>query len=456
MARIKRNNYTRRFSPSNPFMEGAPIGSSYQETFQWEEAIVIDVVVNDSHQEYDPDGYNVGAVRFRFINSAAVTADTYLDWAFPLDANVTDYPLINEVVLVLPALNRFYYNKAMNTSNRVTAQALFGLNDSLKSRPSDRQRTSEVNRIDDGGAPIKQDEASESDRLGEEFKDLEKVFRLRSNEGDIIYEGRSGHSIRFGSNQLVNQSPTLLLRCGPNPIAEKSVDTEFGLINENVDSDLSSIWMVADMVVPLTFATVDLETHFQSMEEKPTTLEGNQIIINSGRIVLNSKTDRLLVSTFLGTSFTTKDDHTVDADKNYRSFARINREIQTGENYLIKIGADYLLEVAGDKTSTIQGATIHTTVGNHSIIADKIFIGSLSNQSEPLVLGDQLREFIDQFLNIFITNAPAFTLPTIGIGPLSPGVLSQITSLRSQYGTAAKGSAQTQGFLSENNFVTRE
>ena len=115
----------------------------------------------------------------------------------------------------------------------------------------------------------------------------------------------------------------------------------------------------------------------------------------------------------------------------------------------------YYDESPGDSTQ-VEGATVHRTGGDHSIIADKIFIGTLDDESEPLVLGEQLRDFIDQFLAIFVNNAPAFTLPTIGIGPLSPGVVEQIKKLRRDFGTTGKGRAQEQGVLCGNNFVTRQ
>jgi hypothetical protein len=433
MSRIIRTNNTFRFSPPNPFLGGAPIGTTYQETLQVEEAIVVDVVTNDTHPDYDTDGYNVGAVRFRFIGSAAFRADISLDWAFPLEANVTDYPLLNEVVLVTPALNRFYYTRKLNITNRVTAHALFGLNDNLKAPQTSGQSAAEMGRVDDGGAPIKKNPKAETDRLGEKFVDKETVLRLRAQEGDIIYEGRSGHSIRFGSSFEDGQSPTVLIRCGPNPSAEKSVeDSEFALVDEDIDLDLSSIWMVADKTVPLTFATVEAETHFRSMDEKPTTLDGNQIIVNTDRLVINTKGKKLLVSTFLGTHFTTLQDHTVDTEKNYKSFALVNREVQTGENYLIKVGVDYLLEAGGDKTSIINGKTVHDTVGTHAIRAEKLFLGTLKDESQPLVLGEELRELLLQFVDAHLNNAAAHTLPTIGIGPLAPGTVAALTAVKAK------------------------
>ena len=79
MTRITRQNHTSRFTPGNPFHAGASMGTTYQETLQWEEAIVVDVVVNDNHPDYDEDGYNVGTVKFRFIGSSALAADADLD-----------------------------------------------------------------------------------------------------------------------------------------------------------------------------------------------------------------------------------------------------------------------------------------------------------------------------------------------------------------------------------------
>ena len=457
MARRVYSHNIFRGQRNQPFGQSLQVGTTYQETFQFEESVVVDVVVNDTHPAYNAQGDNVGVIKFRFINSQQYLPDDSLNEAFPFFANLSDYPLLNEIVYVFRALNRWYYMTKFNTTNKVTAQALFGLNTKLGPIKSDSKDSQQKTEIADGGAEIREDPIAKEARLGEVFQDKENVFRLRHQEGDIIYEGRSGHSIRFGSNQDEDQAPNMLIRIGPNPDPEVSVDdSECALVDEDINADLSSLWIVSNQVVPLTFATVDSDTHFESVDEKPGTLDGNQIIINSDRLVLNTKRDKLLVSTFLGTNFTTLQDHTVDADKNYKSFAGINREVRIGQDYLITIGRDYLLSIEGDKTSKIVGATVHQSDGNHSIVADKIFIGSLNDQTEPLVLGEQLRDFIDQFLNIFIRNAATLTLPTVGVGPLNPAVVAQIVQLRSQFGTTTKSSAQSQGFLSTNNFVTRE
>ena len=440
MPRVKRYNYTRRTTPKNPFLRGQSIGTEYQETFQIEEAVVLDVVVNNDHPDYDDDGYNVGAIRFRNIYSNVDRSENELSWAFPLEANITDYPLLNEVVLIINLLDRFYYSRKLNVTSRVTSQPLFGLNDRIKPQETTQETTQTYSEVSTGGNPTRAGEQEEADILGNDFQEIPSVSKLRPEEGDIIYEGRTGQSIRFGSNIDTGLAPNVLIRCGPNPTAEKSVETKYGLISEDIDLDLSSIWMVADQVVPLTFSTVDAKSHFISIEDKPTTLDGAQIIINSDRVVLNSKRDRILATSFFGTHFSTFQDHTVDAEQNYKSFAGQNREINVGVDYLLSIG----------------GNTVHTSEGNHSIIADKIFIGSLDNEDQPIVLGNVLREFIEEFLDIIMKNSASFTLPTVGIGPLNPAVTAQITALRAKYATTSKEGSQKQGFLSTNNFVTRE
>lgn len=450
--RVKRNNFTSHKPLGNPFFERT-IGTSYQETFQIEEAVVVDVVVNDGHPEYDvTDGYNVGAVRFRFITSNAFQPDSELNWASPLETNITDYPLLNEIVMVIPALNRFYYSRKLNVSNRVTSHPMFGLNDSLKTRQTSDEK---IDDYQSAVSPKRVNAQAEADRLGEVFEEKDSVFRLRAQEGDITYEGRFGQSIRFGSTPENDQAPTVLIRCGPDPKGKPNIESRFGLVDEDLNLDLSSIWFLSDQKIQLDFATVGSENHFISMDEAPTNLEGNQIVVNTDRLILNTKGGRLLVSTFLGTHFSSRGNHTVDTDKDYRSFTGVNRLLRITKNYEITVDADYLLRVKGDKTSDVAGTTIHRTVGNHSIVGERIFIGSIDDEGDPLVLGDRLRDFIDQFLNIFISNAAFFTIPTIGIGPLNPGVLAQINLLRERFGTAIKTDAQDRGFLSSKNFVTR-
>lgn len=448
--RTKYLNNTFRGSLKNPFQSGLQVGTRYIETFQFEPAVVVDVITNDSHPEYSEDGYNVGTIRFRFLHSQENRPEESLNVAFPIDANCTCYPLLNELVLVFPSLNRFYYTNIFNTSNRPTAQPIFGIKEDTDELESDQARNKNYDENASGGAP-QADEETESDTLGDRFVDKDDVFRLRAQEGDIIYEGRSGNSIRLGSNLDRNQSPNILIRVGPNPTPDKSrEDSPFALVDENIDRDLSSIWMVSNQTVPLTLATVNDETHFRSLGQRPSSLDGNQIVVNTDRIVLNTKQDKLLVSSFLGTHFSTLQDHTVDAAKNYKSFVGVNREVEAGQDYLITTGRNHRITVGGELLINVSGKTEHTSKQTHSIVGRKIFIGSLSDESEPQVLGEQLRLILLELVDAHLNNAASHVLPTIGIGPLAPGTVAALQRVRSKL-------LQTKSapFESITNFVSK-
>jgi hypothetical protein len=448
--RKKHINYLHRSILKNPFHLGMDVGTRFTEIFQWEPAVVIDVVTNDQHPEYAEDGYNVGVIKFRFIESQDIRPEESLNYAFPIDANVTRYPLKNELVFVVPALNRFYYTTVFNISNRPTAHAIPELRAETGPPQTRRDLSKQYDENSSGGAPIKNDTSTDA-ALGKTFKDKENVFRLRSQEGDIIIEGRTGQSIRLGSNPDKDHAPNMLIRVGQSQTPKTNIpNSPFALVDEDINGDGSSIWMVTDQVIPLTFATVNDQTHFRSMEQKPSVLSGRQIVINTDRLVINTRRDRLLVSTFLGTHFSTLQDHTVDAAQNYRSFVGKNRQIEAQQDYLITLGRDYLLKVGRNFRSDVQGKTEQVSSGTHAIVGKRVYIGSLSNDEEPLVLGEQLRKLLLEFVDAHLNNAASHVLPTVGIGPLAPGTIAALQRVREQL-VAAKAAP----FESRDNFVTK-
>lgn len=257
LQRTKNNTSREAFNPFAP--QGAGGAFTHIETSQ--EAIVVDVVVNDAHPEYAKDGYNVGAIQFRFIHSNQYREQGTLNWALPIDANLTEYPLLHEIVIVTKALNRFYYTKKLNTSSRVTAQPLFGLNEELS--PPDNS-TKKVEKYQSSTVNPKKDDTAVKNKLGKKFVDRDNVNRLRHDEGDVILEGRSGQSMRLGASWKTgtlftskdeDQSPNLLFRVGQSPKVKPSINGPLGLVTEDINTDATSLWLVSDQIVPLDFST---------------------------------------------------------------------------------------------------------------------------------------------------------------------------------------------------------
>jgi hypothetical protein len=408
--------------PQNPFStETQSGGQTHIETTQ--EAVVVDVIVNDSHKGYSKDGYNIGAVKFRFLKNNHYRDTADLNWALPMDTNITSYPLLDEIIVVTQALNRFYYTKKINVTSRVTAHPLQGLNDELSPSPSTGANKA-ANYQNSTINPIKDTKKSKKPILGEYFEDKEEILRLRHDEGDTIFEGRTGQTIRMGAawkantnfkSLLKDQSPNMLFRVGPNPKAKPTVKGPHGLVVEDINKDASSIWMVTDQIVPLEYATAKSKIHGASVEDFPNRLTGNQIIINTDRFVLNTKKDKIMGHSLMGIHWTTNKDFTIDADRDLRS--KVTRNAQ------MKIGG-YWESVAGKR---------------HSFASPKVYLGSIQDEKEPLVCGAQMAKFLNDFLNVFIKNAPAIIAATgtpFSPSPLSPAVVVGLGKLKAD---VAKG-----------------
>ncbi len=113
---------------------------------------------------------------------------------------------------------------------------------------------------------------------GYDFKEQSNVNNLQPFEGDVLMQGRFGQSIRFGSGTTIDeksktekryqkqpswktgvsgeQGPIIIMRAGPAP-SEKNENNDY--IIEQVNSDLSSIWICAGQEVPITLASGDFD-----------------------------------------------------------------------------------------------------------------------------------------------------------------------------------------------------
>ena len=137
--------------------------------------------------------------------------------------------------------------------------------------------------------------------LGKTFKERSNIHPLLPFEGDILYEGRWGNSIRVGSTVKntpnnwsttgSNGDPIMILRNG------QGVQTEEGWIPtvEDINNDDSSIYQTSTQKIPLKASS----TSYNSYKTTPTTPDqyaGKQVIITSGRLVFNTTENHLLLS----------------------------------------------------------------------------------------------------------------------------------------------------------------
>tara|TARA_B100000989_G_scaffold235563_1_gene182419 strand:+ start:8918 stop:10228 length:1311 start_codon:yes stop_codon:yes gene_type:complete len=303
---------------------------------------VTDIILNDQHPKFEKYGgwSSIGTIFFEEDDFPGSNKQLP---AKPFIPQYSAYPLVNELVLLflLPTKNigrntsskSFYYINMIGIWNSPHHNA-YPNPITPQNPPSQNKDYFQT----DAGSPIrKTDYNSEikdgnSIRLNSDKNISQDTFIERNNihpllpfAGDIIYEGRWGNSIRFGStakslksnfrvtdqNPYLNNwskvgkngDPIIILRNGQNP---QSSDEGWTSITEDINYDKSSIYLTSNQQIPISAASVKYNSYTEPWGEipsSPSSYTGNQVIISSGRLLFNSKKDHILLSSQRTISF---------------------------------------------------------------------------------------------------------------------------------------------------------
>jgi hypothetical protein len=329
---------------------------------------VLSIVLDETHPRFkELGGWNaLGTIEYESVSNPLPSPQ--LPTAKPLDGNNKNLPLINEIVYIiaLPSTNintitsntiNYYlnpvslWNHPHHNAYPTTPNAL----PPTQQKDYIQTETGNVRRVTDQSTEI---------FLGKTFKERSNIHPLLPFEGDIIYEGRWGNSIRFGSTNkrkiagiipdaLNNWSkgkstsgdPIIIFRNG------QGTQTEEGWIpiTENINNDDASIYLTSTQKIPLKTASSNYFSYKNNAPEQPNQYAGKQIILNSGRLVFNSSIDHILFS----------------------SKKSIN-------------------------LNAIEGVNIDTPTVN--IQSKNIYLGS-KNATEPLLLGNQTINLLNQLIS---------------------------------------------------------
>jgi hypothetical protein len=251
--------------------------------------------------------------------------------AYPLFPNIKNYPLINEIVYIinLPSTDiqtnttsfRNYYFSPINNWNSIHHNAIPNtiFNSLLpESQQKDYTQTSggNVRRVTDGSTEIP---------LGNTFVEKTDIKSLLPYEGDVIYEGRWGNSMRIGStvnNAYIsnnwstsgnNGDPLIILRNGQY---NDGKDPWIPII-EDINKDKSSVYITSTQKIPLKASQTNYKSYTTEAPLSPDQYSGNQIILNSGRLVFNSNLDHILLSSAKTISFNAVQGFNFDTNKNF-------------------------------------------------------------------------------------------------------------------------------------------
>jgi hypothetical protein len=297
--------------------------------FELEEAVVLDIILDDKHpaftDELDANDFppnidgsepvagtndygQVGAIKFRFLNSERGKDKEQLGWAYPIEnTGITEWPLMNEMVIVGRDMESYFYSRKLNFKSVVNSNASF-----ITERVSGwvDQNTDEYNNGEPYTGPKSTLNFSGGENytgvLGNYFKFNPKIRALKRYEGDTILESRFGSSIRFGAYDGVRGNdngkddyadgggnPKILLRNRQAPIKNQEGFTAKGYTEEDINKDGSSVHITSGKTVsnfqPTTTNAIIRGNKLVSLPK----LDGDQIVINSDRLVFSSKANEM-------------------------------------------------------------------------------------------------------------------------------------------------------------------
>jgi len=367
---------------------------------------VVDIILDESHPEYTDEGNFVGKALVRLFKKQLNQSDYSLNWLPPAFPGLCQYPLIGETVICVQAPS-----PSAGVVTGTTAMAYL---------PFPANIWGEVN---ENGLPMssyalerrlgspdkfdrhKGDAEPEGPTYGNSFIEKE-ISRLQPYEGDMIMEGRWGNSIRFGSTaDPQNGDPNLYSDSGAPGDPIMTIQNGYGNASDTGEGyhledwttagDASQITLAAGQKIPLEIASTNKDSyHNSSPPDEQDAYEGNQIIINSDRIVFNAKTDSILGTAKVSVGFSTEGTFNIDAD-------------------------------------------------DHAIIdSPKIYLGNAStDESEPVALGQTLVDWMQKLCDTLM----AETHPT-ACGPSGPPINA------SAYGDLKSAAPD---ILSENSYCTK-
>ena len=227
-----------------------------------------------------------------------------------MDANIKNLPIIGEVVMITKAptpyanafssIKEYYYSHPISIQSSVHHNGLPG---ATLTSPIIGTKNKNVRTNAEDGLPYDVTEGVEygGGSMDVGFPERLDVFPLQPYSGDILIEGRWGQSIRFGSTVTgsnntwsstgTNGDPILIIRNGQYNDKKEA----WYPIVEDINLDSGSVYFGTTQKIPLDASSVNYES-YDTPPTTPKEYSYSQIIINSGRLVLNSYEDHILLT----------------------------------------------------------------------------------------------------------------------------------------------------------------
>jgi hypothetical protein len=296
-------------------------------------ARVVDISLNSDSQLFSVSGEwnGIGTIQYQLVSTptSPQTSNQSLssNLAKPLFPQLKNYPLVNELVVLLKlpttgdsqatGTYEYYYLNSIGIWNHPEQNGIPDIYSS-NTTTSPSQNKSNAS-IELGNTQQPSDQPFELDlngRSGGSFIENGNIRPVLSFAGDNIFEGRFSNSLRLGSTSPssgsvqnnwsatgLSGSPIIILRNGQ---PTSTPPPGWLPITEDINIDLSSIYLTSTQQIPINIAVAESTTGggssvpFSSIisntPQSPQSYNSQQAIINSGRLLFNSNIDSILMS----------------------------------------------------------------------------------------------------------------------------------------------------------------
>lgn len=265
-------------------------------------------VYNDNKDFFEEDARLYGAITYEFENTFEID-----DYAFPFDKNNFTFPIKGETVVILKMFNQTFWLPYTNTpySNYRRDEITYTATRPVDNEGNDSSGQSYSNTTKTGGTTS----TEKKDDIG--YKINEKIKFLKPKQGDTILSGRVGNTIRFSelflSEDDKTSSPSIFIRNKQNPELDSKKIGE--LIDEDINKDGTSIYITSNKVkIPFKETIKKQKVGFTDYPNSKD-FTGDQLFVNSDRIVLSAKAKEFIIFGKGNTGVITDGKYSIDAEK---------------------------------------------------------------------------------------------------------------------------------------------
>lgn len=267
--------------------------------------IVLDVITNEEHESIIDLGvgkndtrntYEIGFAKLRRLDDN-VTPIEQLRFYEPHDYANLELPIVGESVEIIKRGNGQLVYRRITSSTLNTGNYIEDVNSTMnpdKEKASDGG-SGDYSTTSQTGTP--NSSGGSSDEPENEYFESTQVNALQFYEGDKVIQSRFGQSIRFsGYNNVDNVlAPTIVIRNrqGSKSLEELKIGTP--LYEDIVDDGSTIVLSSGEHLLEFTPGQIDTPMETTPIYAEEPELKGtDQVLINSGRIILSSKDSEML------------------------------------------------------------------------------------------------------------------------------------------------------------------